>query len=285
MSYFKGKGLAVILLMVLLVTSFTLTGCLGRSSKQQAEKNGGAVQNITVAGSTSVQPLTEKLAGEFAKNNPGKRIYVQGGGSSAGIQAVKTGAADIGTSSRQLKSNEKGPKEIIIARDAIALVVNPQNPIQGLTMEQIKGIFAGEITNWQQVGGPNQAIRAFTREEGSGTRGAFEEIVMGDSKISGKLLVQNSTGGVKQGVVSDPSAIGYVSLGVVDEKVKILAVDGIVPSEESVAQNQYKIARPFLFLTQEQPRKELVNQFINYALSPEGQRIVAEDFIPVKSTQ
>ena len=285
MSYFKGRGLATSLLIILLVASFSLTGCFGRSNKQEAEKSGGGVQNITVAGSTSVQPLTEKLAEEFSKNNPGKRIYVQGGGSSAGIQAVKTGAADIGTSSRQLKPNEKGPKEITIARDAIALVVNPKNPVQGLTIEQIRGIFAGEITNWQQIGGPNQPIRAFTREEGSGTRGAFEEIVMGDSKIGGKLLVQYSTGGVKQGVISDPNAIGYVSLGVVDQKVKALAVDGIVPSEESVNQNQYRIARPFLFLTQEQPKKELVNQFVNYVLSPEGQKIVAEDFIPVKPTQ
>jgi len=219
------------------------------------------------------------------KKNPGKKVYVQGGGSSAGIQAVKTGAADIGASSRELKPEEQGPKVTVIAKDAIAVVVNPQNPVQGLTMEQIRGIFAGEITNWQQVGGPNQPIRAFTREEGSGTRGAFEEIVMEDKKIGKKLLVQNSTGAVKQGIVSDPNAIGYVSLGVVDEKVKALAVDGVVPSEKTVAKNQYKISRPFLFLTQVNPKKELVNQFLNYVLSPQGQQIVAEDFIPVKPVQ
>lgn len=269
------KGSVVILAMLLLLAC---SGCFGPKTK------GGqsAQENITVAGSTSVQPLAEELAQAFSKKNPGKKVYVQGGGSSAGIQGVKTGAADIGTSSRELKSTEKGPKEYIIARDAIAVIVNPANTVGKLTMDQVRKIFTGEITNWQQVGGANAPIRAFTREEGSGTRGAFQEIVMKESKFANNLLVQNSTGAIKQGVISDKNAVGYISLGAVDQKVKAVSVDGIVPSKATAQNGTYKIVRPFLFLSQEKPKKKLTSEFISYVLSPEGQKIVAKEFIPVE---
>ena len=244
---------------------------------------GKAELKITLAGSTSVQPVAEELARAYEAKNPGVKVFVQGGGSGAGIKAAQTGTANIGMSSRELKDSEKGLHETVIAKDGIAVVVHNSNPVADLTLEQIKDIFAGKVTNWKQVGGPDKKITVVTREEGSGTRGAFEEIVMhhGDKeKISSKAITQNSTGAVHQTVALDATAVGYISLGNLDSKVKALKVEGVYPTKTTVKKKQYKIQRPVLFLTKGAPKGE-VSKFILFVTGPEGQKIVAKDYISV----
>lgn len=272
----------VLLLGALLVLG-AAAGCKRAQAPGAPGGEGEALSgSIDVVGSTSVQPLSEELASAFREKHPQVSVNVAGGGSGAGIKAAQEGTADIGVSSRELKPEEKGTvKEFMIAKDGIAVVVHPQNPVKELTLDQVRKIFAGEITNWKDVGGKDAAINVFTREEGSGTRGAFEEIVMKDRKISGKAVVQQSTGAVRTAVAGDPNGIGYISLGSVNESVKVLAVDGVKPGKETVLDGSYKISRPFLYLTKEEPTG-LVKAFIDFVLSPEGQAIVGQEFIPVR---
>ena len=169
--------------------------------------------DLTVAGSTSVEPFAEVLAEEYMKLHPGTRIYIQGGGSSAGIEAVRTSAAHIGMSSRNLMADEKGLVAIPIAYDAIAVIVHPSNPIADLSMEQVRKIFSGQITNWRDLGGLPHPITLVTREEGSGTREAFQHLIMGRAEISLRALVQDSNGAIRQVVADDRHAMGYLSPG------------------------------------------------------------------------
>jgi phosphate transport system substrate-binding protein len=261
------SGLAIILIVLV-----TLGGC-GRPDP---------VNTVNIAGSSSVQPLSEELANAFMERNPEISINVAGGGSSAGIKAASDGTADIGASSRELsRDEEKGLVLIPIAIDGIAVVINPENPVKNLTLEQIRRIYAEEITNWKQVGGKDGAINAFTREEGSGTRGAFEDLVMEDSQISSSVGVQNATGSLRTAVAGDIHAIAYISLGNVNDTVKVVAVEGVRPGRESIKKGSYKLARSFFYLTGEQPRK-ISKQFIDFVLSPEGQQIVGQGFVPVE---
>lgn len=160
--------------------------------------------------------------------------------------------------------------------------MHPSNPIENLTIDQIKDIYTGKIKNWKDVGGKDAQIVVVTREEGSGTRGAFEELVMGGSSISDSAVVQPSTGAVKQSVSQDPNAIGYISIGVLDSSVKAVKIEGVEPIEDNVKNGKYKLQRPFLFLTKDEP-KGLVKEFIDFTLSEEGQAIVEKHhYIKVK---
>ncbi|HIH62144.1 MAG TPA: phosphate ABC transporter substrate-binding protein [Methanobacteriales archaeon] len=244
---------------------------------------GQGEKKIDIVGSTSVQPVAEKLAAEYMKKHPNVKINVQGGGSSVGIRTAQQGTADIGTSSRELKEDEKKTlKTYLIGKDGIAVIVNKQNNIQGLTTEQLRDIFSGKIRNWKEVGGPDATITVITREEGSGTRKAFEEIVMKDAKIRSDAIVESSTEAVKQAVKQDPNAIGFISLAHLDNTVKALKINGVIPSEKTVADGSYKLQRPFLFLTKGEPTG-VVKDFIDWVLSPEGQTIVkSEKVVPAK---
>lgn len=242
--------------------------------------------SIQIVGSTSVQPLAEELAQAFMSKNPGVKIFVQGGGSGAGITGAINGTADIGNSSRELKPEEAstGIYETVIAKDGIAMIVHPSNPVKNLSVEQLQKIYLGEISNWKEVGGPNLRIALVNREAGSGTRGAFEEIVMGKmaDKMSSKTLVQASTGAVQQTVAVTKEAIGYISLGSLDPKaVKALQVNGVAATERNVSNGTYPLWRPFLMLTKAAPNG-VTKAFLDWILSKEGQKIVAQDFIPVK---
>ncbi len=231
---------------------------------------------ITIAGSTSVMPFTEKLAEYFMIDYSNYSVNVQGGGSTAGIQSCLEKTSDIGMSSRELKEDEKKLNEIVICYDGIALVVNPKNSITALSLQQVKDIFNGKISNWKELGWIDRKIDAVTREEGSGTRGSFEELVMQKESIDDGIMVQDSNGSVKEVVATDPYAIGYVSLGLVDKRVKAVIIDGVFPSINNIKEKKYKIVRPFLYLTNGTPG-DASEKFIQYVLSNEGQNILKKE--------
>ena len=211
----------------------------------------------------------------------GVAINVQGGGSTAGVRAAETGAAQIGMSSRHLKDSEESLHQVTIALDGIAIIVNAANPVTGLSRADVAAVFAGEISRWSQFGGPDRQIHFVTREEGSGTRGAFEEMVMEKKEIAPRALVQDSNGAVREIVASDPDALGYISLGLVDRRVRAVAVDGVLPTHETIMGKRYAVVRPFLFLTREEPAGA-ARSFMDYVTGAEGQRLLGlEGLIPV----
>ncbi|MEJ2092368.1 MAG: phosphate ABC transporter substrate-binding protein [Syntrophobacterales bacterium] len=236
-----------------------------------------ASKSLCVAGSTSVQPFAEKLAEEYMRQHPQARIDVQGGGSSAGIYAAQQGAADLGASSRELVKKEKGLQEFPIAYDGIAIIVHKQNPLANLSLGQIRQIFQGKITDWKAFKLKPHPIDIITREEGSGTRNAFEELVMGKkTEITPEALVQDSNGSVREIVANDPYAIGYISMGLVDRRVKALSVDGVAPTRDNVKNHTYKLVRRFLLVTRDL-KPGLCTSFLNYILSPEGQSLLESE--------
>jgi phosphate transport system substrate-binding protein len=237
---------------------------------------------LVIAGSTSVQPFAEKLAEVYMHQNPKVRIDVQGGGSSAGIFAAQQGAADLGASSRELVKAEKALHEIPIAWDGIAVIVHPSNPLTNLSLEQLRQIFQGKITDWRELGLPPHTIDLISREEGSGTREAFEHLVMGKIEVSPGALVQDSNGAVREIVAGDPYSLGYISAGLVDERVKAVAVDGILPTRENIKEQKYKLVRRFLLVGREAPTGQCL-AFVDFILSPQGQRLLeAEGLVGVK---
>lgn len=240
-----------------------------------------ARDGLIMAGSTSVAPYAEILAEDFMRLHPGTNIDVQGGGSAAGITAAEAGIADIGMSSRSLKNEEQALWSVEIAKDGLAVIVNPQNPVGDLSLEQIRDIYAGTITNWKEVGGPDHKIHLIAREEGSGTRSAFESLVMGETWITAKAIVQDSNGAVRLLVGDDPNSIGFISLGLVNPAVKALKLGGVAATRENVVNGSYGLFRPFLFVSQSEPTG-LIKEFVDFVLSREGQQILAnEGLIPV----
>lgn len=240
----------------------------------------GPQAGLIVAGSTSVQPYAEILAEEFMILHPDIMVDIQGGGSSAGVMAAQSNTADIGMSSRSLKDEEKNLWFVEIARDGLAVIVNPGNPIQNLTFNQIRDIYAATISQWSQLDGAEAKIHIIAREEGSGTRDAFEKLVMGDMRITPRAIVQDSNGAVRQLVADDPNAIGFISLGLVDETVKAVSLEGVAATTENVVNGSYGLSRPFLFMINGQPAGE-AKQFMDFTLSAEGQQIlINEGLIP-----
>ncbi|WP_249300804.1 phosphate ABC transporter substrate-binding protein [Feifania hominis] len=245
---------------------------------------------LAVVGSTSVGPLMEKFVAGYSKVKPNVEIEVTQVGSGAGITAAVDGTADIGMSSRDLKDEEvqKGLVPTSIAIDAIAVVVHPDNKVENLTVDQIQKIFSGEITNWKDVGGEDKAITVVSREEGSGTRSAFEELVglqrevekdgqkLTESLLSDKAVTSEGTGAVKATVAGNPQAIGYISLGMMESSVKAVSVDGVACSVEDVVAGTYKISRPFLLVTKGEATGA-AKEFIEYILSDEAQALVEEN--------
>lgn len=228
---------------------------------------------LTVTGSTSVTPFAEQLAEHYQKQHAGTAINIQGLGSSAGIRAAIDGVAEIGMSSRDLQPEEVNQlDELVIARDALAVVVNPANSVAGLSTEQIRAIFSGQIRSWDQVGGPSQPITIVSREAGSGTFGAFDELVMKGKPISTQAMRQGSNGAIRQIVAEDPNAVGYISLGITDATVKALQIDGVEPSVAHVEAETYKLVRPFLFVWRKGATLSPLGQgFVDYVMSAEGQ--------------
>lgn len=222
-------------------------------------------KTLVIAGSTSVQPFVEGLAEIYTRKNRTAEINVQGGGSSAGIQSALCGAAQIGMSSRHLSQEEASQLKIVaIAYDAVTVILNPQNKIDNISLENIRKIFSRKILNWKELGGEDKEINAITREDGSGTRGAFQELVMKETPISNGCMVQDSNGSVREIVKADPCAIAYMSSGLVDKDVKMV----------KIGKNSFM--RPFLFVHSGELGKES-REFVDFVLSGEGQGFLEKE--------
>jgi phosphate transport system substrate-binding protein len=255
-----------VLAIPLMAAGLLVAGCSRDQSK-----------TLKLMGSTSIQPFAEELGREYEKKNPDRKIQVEGGGSTAGIQAVADGLADIGTCSRDLQGEEaKQFTPVVVARDGVAVVLHPDNPVTELTTEQIRKIFSGAVTNWKEVGGKDARILLVTREDGSGTREAFVHLVMGKERIASGALSQASNGAIKAMVKGDPSAIGYMSLGQVGLELKAVRVDGQEPTASGVLTGKYTLARPFLFVTKGSPKPE-AQAFIDFVLSADGQKMLESE--------
>jgi phosphate transport system substrate-binding protein len=254
----------------------------GVFAKGSSESGVPAQHTIEVGGSTSVTPLMEMLAEGYRGVKTNIKVNINGTGSGDGIN--NAGALyQIGMSSRELTPAEqgKGLKEFIIAIDGIAVIVHSGNPVLSLTVEQIRGIYTGAITNWSQVGGANTPIAVISREEGSGTRGAFEELVGFQGKLLAGANESTSTGAIKAGIAQNPNAIGYISLGSIDDTVKAVSVEAVAANNNNVVNGTYKIARPFIILTGSNVHPESA-AFIDWIMSAAGQKIVGTSWIPVK---
>lgn len=255
--------------LLLVVALLVLVGC-----------STGTSGTITEAGSTTVQPLAEKLEKAFERLKPEVDVVVGGGGSSVGVKACNDGTVDIGAISRELKPDEPQLVKHLLAKDGIAIVTSPGNPITGLTKAQVRAIYGGTITNWNEVGGPNHSITVVAREEGSGTRAAFQEMVMDKPEpaleIVGSAILLPSNGSVKTAVAGDSYAIGFISMGLVDQHVKALDIEGVAATEENAKSGDYPIVRSLYFLTKEQPTG-LVKDFIDFCLSEDGQAVVSDE--------
>ena len=257
---------------------------------------------IQIKGSDTMVNLAQAWAEIYLNNNPTSNLAVNGGGSGTGVSALIAGVADIAECSRDMQPKEIKMAEangikvnrIHVANDGVAVIVNPKNPVNKLTLQQLSGIFSGKITNWQQVGGPNLKIVALSRERNSGTHVFFLEHVvkLGEKKspneFAPEVLMMPSSQAIVEEIDSNTSAIGYIGLGYLGPKEKALAVAKnaqsayVLPSVATVLSKQYPIARDLLFYTNGVPTGE-TKSFVDFALSKEGQKIVLKmDFVPIK---
>ena len=239
---------------------------------------------ITFAGSTTVQPLADKLGAAFQAQHPQLQLGIAAGGSVVGIKAMHDGTADIGMASRALTADEaNGLQQYQIASDVIAIVVNPSNSITGLTRDQLRDIYLGQLVNWKDLGGPDRMIVPIARDKNSGTRGAFDELVLSNQEPhSDRLQTAVTAGDMAALVSSTPGAIGYVGFGNLDGKLKLLSIDSVTPSPDTVRNKTYQLVRPLLLLTGPLTQP-LAQTYIDFALSPEGQALVeADGWVKVK---
>jgi len=246
--------------------------------------NTNAEDSITINGSTTVLPIAQKAAEEFMKKNSEINISVRGTGSGDGIKALIDGSTNIANASRQMKSSEKedakkkgiSPIEHIVAMDAIAMIVNPENPVTNLTKNQIKDIYIGNISNWKELGGENKSIVVISRDSSSGTYEFFVEHVLNKERPMPDALLQASNGAVAQAVAKNKYAIGYVGLGYINKDVKALTVDGIPPSADTVHKGSYPIWRHLYMYTNGEPTGN-TKAFIDFVKSKEGQKMAEKE--------
>lgn len=283
MSPLRPRAAARIALMFAMVCALGLSAFALGACRRSGE---ASTTQLRVQGSTTIQPIAEMAKEMYEAAHPGVTVLVAGVGSSAGIESVANGSSEIGTSSRDLKPQEGslGLIDTPVAHDAIAVIVNPVNPVTGLTKAQIAAIFEGRIKNWEEVGGPDLEIGIVNRDEASGTREAFSKIVLDAKPFDPTAAVLPGTGQVRFVVAQAKGAIGYISVGFVDKTVKALAVDGVKPTEENITNKSYPISRLLHFLTKGEP-KGLAKDFVAFVLSPEVQDTVVRDagFLPMSA--
>lgn len=240
---------------------------------------------IRISGGTAHIPVMKEAAQRIMLANHDINITIAGGGSGVGIMQVGEGLVDIGNSGRKATPEEiarYGLQLFQWAIDGVTPVVNPANPVKKISGENLRKVFSGEFTNWKEIGGADQRINVYTRDEASGTRDVFFEKAMKKKKIVQSANVVVSNGAMKTAIAGDPYAIGYVSVGYVDNTVSPLELDGIAPTIENIRTGKYPVARGLFSNTKHDP-KGLTKRFLDYLFSPEGQKIVANHgFIPVK---
>jgi len=275
------KSLKKVLVALLVgATVLTLAGC-GSSGSTTAttSTNKDAISGeINGGGSTSVQKVIDAAGAEFTALNPDAKFTYSGTGSSDGIKGATAGTYSFGCASRDLKAEEKGSlTELIFAFDGIAVVVNPANTVTNLTTEQVGKIYMGEITNWNEVGGADSPIVVVSREDGSGTRGAFEELVKFEEKLKPDATIKEGNGNVQTTVAGNANAIGYVSLTFVDKTVTAIDVDGVKATVDNVKNKTYKISRPFLAVYDQSKVDDATLAFLDFLMTTEGQAIVEDN--------
>ena len=249
------------------------------SEAAPAETTADLSGSISMVGSTSMEKLANALSEAFMEEYPEVTVTAEFVGSGAGIEAVTNGTADIGNSSRSLKDEEKaaGVVENVVAIDCIAVCVDPANEVADLTKEQLTNIYNGTVTNWKEIGGADEPIIVIGREAGSGTRGAFEELV--DLKDACKYANElDSTGAVIAKVASTPGAIGYASLDALDDSVKALSLEGVEATAENIKAGNYFLSRPFVMATKGEisEQNDLVQAWFDFVLGDEGQQVASE---------
>ena len=289
--------------MLILILFLYSSGCAGQSSASLAKPGTGTSAYIENKGSDTIVNLALAWAEQYQKENPGVRISVTGGGSGTGIAALINGTVDIANASRNIKPEEQQeaekngvePVEFVIARDAIAVIVNPENPVDHLTLQQISDIYSGKINNWSQIGGDQRPIVRLSRETNSGTHVYFLEEVLRlgnqDDKtlFSTDTLLLPSSEGIMAEVRDNPNVIGYDGLGYVTADVKVIAVakgisdNFILPSAKTVNNNTYPIARDLYMYTAGQPQGA-IKTYLDWIFSAEAQQIVTQlGFVPIGS--
>ena len=287
-GFLQRRTVAAVLLIAVITSSLLGSGCIdSTNNNQETEGASASPLELQVSGSTTVLPIAEECARVFMEQRPGDKVYPMGGGSSHGIKSVADGTVDIGTASRDLKGSEEEayPSLVMhgVAKDGVAVVVHPENQINDLTMEQLQGIYTGEIMNWQAVGGADSRIMVISREEGSGTRDCFEQTVIKPTgkEITDYAVILGSNGQIRTTVAGSKAGIGFISLGYIDSSVEAVTLDGVQPTVETVRSGEYAISRTLWMITDGEPDGD-ERAFLDFVLSKEGQRIVSDvHFIPV----
>jgi len=271
--------------LLLSALSFSLLCAAGPVQAAELDAFAGKSGKIDIAGGTAHIPVMKEAAKRIMQKSPGLRITVAGGGSGVGVQKVGEGLVDIGNTGRALTDAEVakfGLKSYAFAIDGVAAVVHPKNPVAGLTHAQVQDIFAGKITNWKALGGRDAAIHLYTRDEASGTREVFWEIMLKKGKIAEGANVVASNGAMKSALAGDADGIGYVSIGHIDASIKAPALDGVAPTQDNAKNGKYPVLRKLYMNTKGEPTG-VVAAFISYIQGPEGAAITASDgYIPTR---
>ncbi|MDY7231504.1 phosphate ABC transporter substrate-binding protein [Hyalangium rubrum] len=279
-----------------LLASLVALGLLSACSRSEraSEPQAQSGTPVTVKGSDTMVQLGQRWAEDFMKQTPGATIQVTGGGSGTGIAALLNGTTHIAMSSRAIKEAESqqlqtrhktAAREIVVAKDGVTFYVPETNPLTALTLEQLKGIYLGDITHWKDVGGPDETIVVYSRENSSGTYAFVKEHLLGGQDFTPRALTLPGTAAVVNAVSKEKNGIGYggaaYAKGIKELKIKIGAEE-IAPSQENIQSGKYPLSRDLFFYVRGEPT-EAVKQFIDFALSPEGQRIVTQvGYFPVK---
>jgi phosphate transport system substrate-binding protein len=247
-------------------------------------------ETLVIKGSTTVLPITQKVAEAYMKDYPNVNISISGGGSGNGIKAIIDGTTDIANSSRFIKDSEVKqaidngayPVPFSVAYDCIIPVVHPSNPVNDLTLDQLQAIYMGKVKNWKEIGGDDRPVVIISRDTSSGTYEVWEEKVLKKERVFPGALLQASSGAVTQGVANNKNAVGYIGLGYLNDTVKPISVNGVVGSEETTLSGAFAVSRPLFIFTRGWPEGTIMH-FINYLLNPEkGQKLVKEaGFVPL----
>lgn len=260
--------------LLILGTCFTAAAC-GNAAADGSASAGGEING---GGSTSVQKIVNAVGEEYSAQNPDVTFTYSGTGSSDGIKGATEGTYSFGCASRELKDEEKaGLVEVTFAYDGIAMITHPTNAVKDLTMAQLKDIYTGKITNWSEVGGKDAPIVVVSREDGSGTRSAVEELIEFEEELKKDATIKEGNGNVQTTVAANENAIGYVSLTFVDDTVKKLNVEGIEATVDNVLNKSYPISRPFLAVYNEEKVDDATKAFLDFLVGDEGQKIVEKD--------